>query len=359
MNNQDIALAQKLVRSIRSRSTRPVRLMEFCGGHTVAILKNGLRQLLPDTVELFSGPGCPVCVTPASEINKIITLSRQAGVITATFGDLMRVPGSHASLQQSRAEGHDIRVVYSALEALDLARQHSDKKVVMIGIGFETTAPTIAASVLQAQGEGLSNYCVLSLHKLTPPVMRSILEAGTARIQGIICPGHVSAIIGSKPYEFIPERYGVSCAVTGFEPLDILLGVDMLVKQIESGQPKVEIAYSRAVRFQGNSKAIELMEKVFEISTSKWRGIGPVPQSGLKLRPHFHDFDAEKIFEIPEVEAQEPVGCICGEILQGIKVPSDCSLFRRVCTPENPVGPCMVSAEGACSAYYLYGENHG
>jgi hydrogenase expression/formation protein HypD len=355
MSNQDIALVQKLVRSIRSHSTRPVRLMEFCGGHTVAILKNGLRQLLPDTVELFSGPGCPVCVTSVAEIDQIIALSRQPGVITATFGDLMRVPGSHASLQQSRAEGNNIRVVYSALEALDIARQNPNHKVVMIGIGFETTAPTIAASVLQARAEGISNYGVLSLHKLTPPVMRTILEAGTARIQGIICPGHVSAIIGSKPYEFIPEGYCVSCAVTGFEPLDILLGVDMLVKQIESGQPKVEIAYSRAVHFQGNGKALELMETVFEVSKADWRGIGPVPESGLKLRPLFGDFDAERIFELPVVEAQEPDGCICGAILQGIKRPSDCSLFRLVCTPENPVGPCMVSNEGACSAYYFYG----
>jgi len=359
MNNQDIALAQKLVHSICSHSTRPVRLMEFCGGHTVAILKNGLRQLLPDAVELFSGPGCPVCVTPASDIDKIIALSRQTGIIVATFGDLMRVPGSLGSLQQSRAEGNDIRVVYSALEALDLARQYPDQKVVMIGIGFETTAPTIAASVLQAQRESLFNYAVLSMHKLTPPVIRTILEAGTASIQGIICPGHVSAIIGSKPYEFIPKCYGVSCAVTGFEPLDILLGVDMLVKQIESRQPRVETAYSRAVRLEGNSKALELMDKVFEVSSSEWRGIGSVAKSGLTLKQQYSDFDAEKIFELPLVESCQVPGCICGEILQGIKRPSECSLFRRICTPEDPVGPCMVSAEGACSAYYFYGENHG
>ncbi len=236
---------------------------------------------------MFSGPGCPVCVTATGDIDKIIALSRQPGVITATFGDLMRVPGSNSSLQQSRAEGNDIRIVYSALEALDMARQNPERKVVMVGIGFETTAPTIAASVLQAQEERLNNYLVFSFHKLTPPVMKAILDAGETHINGIICPGHVSAIIGSRPYEFIPRNYGIACVVTGFEPLDILLGVDMLVKQIESDQPKVEIAYRRAVRPEGNLKALELMAQVFDTSAATWRGIGAVPDSGLKLKPEF------------------------------------------------------------------------
>jgi hydrogenase expression/formation protein HypD len=356
INKSESLTARRLIQDIRSVSTRRVRFMEFCGGHTVAILKHGLRQLLPDNVRLFSGPGCPVCVTAAGDIDKIILLSRQPGLITATFGDLMRVPGSSGSLQQSRAEGNDIRIVYSALEALDIARQCPERKVAMVGNGFETTAPTIAASILQAKEEGLRNYLVLSLHKLTPPVMKAILDAGETRIDGIICPGHVSTIIGSSPYEFIPRDYRIACAITGFEPADILLGVDMLVKQIESRQPRVEIAYRRAVRPEGNPKALELMGQVFDISEATWRGIGPVPGSGLKLRPEFEDFDAGKLIDLQGTEAGEPAGCCCGEILRGIKTPSDCPLFRTACTPEHPVGPCMVSAEGACSAYNLYSD---
>jgi hydrogenase expression/formation protein HypD len=359
IKTDETRLAQKLIQSIRRNSTQPIRLMEFCGGHTVAILKHGLRQLLPSHVKLFSGPGCPVCVTATGDIDKIIALSQQSDVITATFGDLMRVPGSNSSLQQSRAEGNDIRIVYSALEALDIARQNPSRKVVMVGIGFETTAPTIAASVLQAQQEHLSNYLIFSLHKLTPPVMKAILEAGETRINGIICPGHVSTIIGSRPYEFIPHDFGITCVITGFEQLDILLGVDMLVKQVESGQPKVEIAYRRAVRPEGNLKALELMAQVFDTSAATWRGIGSVPGSGLKIRQEFSSFDVEKALVLPQINVGEPTGCICGEILRGMKTPADCQLFRKACTPEHPIGPCMVSSEGACSAYYLYGEENG
>jgi len=333
--------------------------MEFCGGHTVAILKYGIRQLLPQTVQMFSGPGCPVCVTATRDIDKIIALSRQPGVTVAVFGDLMRVPGSSSSLQQLRAEGNDIRVVYSALEALQLAQQHSDRKIVMVGIGFETTAPTIAASLLQAKLQWSINYKVLSLHKLTPPVMKALLDSGETHIDGIVCPGHVSTIIGSQPYEFIPRAYHIGCVVTCFEPLDILLGVEMLVKQIETNQPKVEIAYRRAVRPEGNLKARELMERVFEIAPANWRGIGPLPASGLKLKPEFQDFAAEKVFDLPQLDSPEPGGCICGEILRGVKTPADCKLFQHACTPEHPVGPCMVSAEGACSAYHIYGGVSG
>jgi hydrogenase expression/formation protein HypD len=359
MKTNETELARVLLGDIRRHSTRPIRLMEFCGGHTVAILKYGLRQLLPESVCLSSGPGCPVCVTSAGDIDKILALSRHPGVITASFGDLLRVPGSTGSLQQSRAEGNDIRIVYSALEAVDIARQHPEKKVVMVGIGFETTAPTIAASVIQAQEEGLKNYMVLSLHKLTPPVIKAILDAGEANLDGIICPGHVSAITGSRIYDFIPRNYGISCVVSGFEAVDILLTVDLLVKQIESRQPRVEIAYRRAVRPEGNITALKLMDQVFEVTEASWRGMGIVPESGLKLNSGFIDFNAEKVFELPQMETREPEDCICGEILRGIKTPADCRLFNRVCTPEHPVGPCMVSGEGSCSAYYLYGELNG
>jgi hydrogenase expression/formation protein HypD len=350
------ALSARVIADIRRHSTHPVRLMEFCGGHTVAILKNGLRQLLPPTVELFSGPGCPVCVTATGDLDKMIALAKLPGVITASFGDLIRVPGSFSTLQQARAEGADVCIVYSALEALDLARQYPQKKVVMTGIGFETTAPTIAASILQAREEGLSNYLVFSQHKLTPPVVRAILEAGEAHIDGIICPGHVCAITGSQPFEFIAREYRIACAISGFEPLDILLAVDLLVRQIECGQPKVEIAYRRAVRPEGNVRAREILERVFAITPADWRGVGIVPASGLKLQPVFGAYDAEQAFTLPVQPSREPEGCLCGEILRGLKTPQDCRLFRQACTPEHPVGPCMVSAEGACAAYNLYGE---
>ncbi len=356
MKVDEALLAQKLTAHIKRISTRQVRLMEFCGGHTVAILKHGLRQLLPETVRLFSGPGCPVCVTATGDIDKIIAFSRQPGVITATFGDLMRVPGSYTTLQQSRAEGHDVRVVYSALEALDIARASPQCRVIMTGIGFETTAPTIAASLIQAREEGLSNYLVYSLHKRTPPVMRAILQAGEIHIDGIICPGHVSAITGSLPYESISRDFKVACVITGFEPLDILLGVDMLVRQVESGRPRVEIAYRRAVKPEGNPHALELMERVFETGPADWRGMGVIPDSGLKINTEFQEFDAEKAFELPAMEVREPAGCICAEILRGLETPRECALFGKVCTPEHPVGPCMVSAEGACAAYYVYGD---
>ncbi len=356
---RDSRLGKKLIESIRQSSEKPVRLMEVCGSHTVSIFKHGIRQLLPPTIKMLSGPGCPVCVTSVRDIDRAIALAGLPGIVVATFGDLIRVPGTESSLQQTRADGHDIRVVYSALEALDIARQNPARKVALVGIGFETTAPTIAASVLQAQQEGLKNYAVLSLHKLTPPAIKAILEAGETRLDGILCPGHVSVIIGSAPYEFIVREYGIGCAVAGFEPLDILLSISMLVKQAESGKPGVEIIYSRAVRPEGNVQALNLMQQVFEVCPADWRGIGTVPGSGLRLREVFAAFDAERVFEIPAVESRERPGCICGEILRGVKTPRDCKLFGKACTPTYPVGPCMVSSEGTCAAYYQYGDEHG
>jgi hydrogenase expression/formation protein HypD len=359
MKVDDTRAAQKLIERINRCSIRPIRLMEFCGGHTVAILRYGLRQLLQKNIIMSSGPGCPVCVTATRDIDKIIELSRKTGVITATFGDLMRVPGSFSSLQQSRAEGNDIRVVYSALEALDLARQFPDRQVVMVGIGFETTAPTIAVSVLQAQEEQLKNYRVLSLHKLTPPAITAILKAGETRIDGIICPGHVCAITGSQPFEFISSQYGLSGVVTGFELRDILLGISMLIEQIIEKKPEVKIAYRRAVQPGGNTKALELMNRVFSTASASWRGLGVIPESGLQIKSEFEYFDAEKVFNLSQIETHEPAGCSCGQILRGVKVPTECALFGTVCTPDHPTGPCMVSAEGACSAYYLYGGANG
>ena len=356
---RDAELGKRLIDSIHQSSTKPTRLMEFCGGHTVSIFRYGIRQLLPSTVEMLSGPGCPVCVTATQDIDRVIALSCLPDVIIATFGDLIRVPGSRSSLQQSRAEGNDIRVVYSALEALDIARENPELATILIGIGFETTAPTIAASILQAEQENLKNYHVLSLHKLTPPVIKAILESGETRLDGIICPGHVSTIIGSRPYEFLPTRFGIGGVISGFEPLDILQSINMLVKQMESRQLRVEIAYRRAVRPEGNQSALKLMAKVFDTGAATWRGIGSVPDSGLKLKEEYRNFDAVRVFDVHVQESQEPSGCLCGDILRGVKVPLDCGLFGTACTPAQPVGPCMVSSEGTCAAYYHYGEGHG
>jgi len=329
--------------------------MEFCGGHTVAIMRNGIRQLLPPTVRLLSGPGCPVCVTANTDIDTAIALAGLPDVMITTFGDMLKVPGSYSSLQKVRAEGADIKIVYSVQDALQIARATPMRKVVFIGIGFETTAPTIAAAVLQAKAEKIRNFYVHCLLKLCPPVMKALLDLGEIRLDGIICPGHVSAIIGSEPYGFIPKEYGVACVVSGFEPLDILLSVAMLVEQIEVGNPRVEIAYRRGVRPEGNARALQLIDTVFEVSEANWRGIGTVPASGLKFRKEFEEFDVSSQFTVSVPPVREAKGCLCGAILRGVKTPVDCALFRKVCTPESPVGPCMVSSEGACAAYYQYG----
>jgi hydrogenase expression/formation protein HypD len=356
---RDAEVGKRLVARIRQRSTRPARLMEFCGGHTVSIAKHGIRQLLPPTIEMLSGPGCPVCVTANADLDKAIAFTWLPDVIVATFGDMIKVPASRSSLQQAKAEGGDVRIVYSTQDALEIAQHNPSKSVVFIGIGFETTAPTVAASVLQAEQQGIDNYYVLSQHKLCPPVIKALLDSGEVKLNGIVCPGHVSAVIGSHPYNFIARDYGIACVVAGFEPLDILLCVDMLVAQIESGEPKVEIAYRRGVKPEGNKVALELMYKVFEVCDGNWRGIGVVPESGLRLREEYRHYDAEHAFQIVPGEPVEPKGCICGDILRGVKTPLECKLFRAVCNPEHPVGPCMVSSEGSCAAYYQYGEGYG
>ena len=329
--------------------------MEFCGGHTVAIFKYGIRQVLPKTIEMVSGPGCPICVTANADLDKAIALSCIPDVIITTFGDMMKVPGSRSSLQRVKAEGADVRVVYSTTDALEIAVGNTRKSVVFLGIGFETTAPTIAASILQAGERGIRNYYVLSQHKLCPPVIRAILDSGEVKLHGLICPGHVSVIIGSHPWEFIAREYGIPCVISGFEPLDILQSVDMLVAQVENGASRVEIAYRRGVQPGGNPQALRLMDQVFEPCPAEWRGIGEVPDSGLKLKKEYQQFDAELAFDIEPGPVFEPEGCICGEILRGVKSPVDCRLFGKACTPEYPVGPCMVSSEGSCSAHYLYG----
>lgn len=352
-------LGKRLIDRIYRRSTKSIRLMEFCGGHTVTIFKHGIRQLLPPTIEMLSGPGCPVCVTANADLDKAIALAHLPDVIITTFGDMLKVPGSYSSLQQAKAEGDDIRIVYSPQDALNIARSNPLKSIIFIGIGFETTAPAIAASILEAVQEGIGNYYVLSLHKLCPPVMKALLDSNEVKLDGIVCPGHVSAIIGSRPYYFIPRDYSIACVISGFEPLDVLLCIDMLVAQIENGEPKVEIAYRRGVRAEGNQPALEVMGLVFEPCEASWRGIGAIPQSGLTLRNKYRHFDAEHAFQVDLKPPREPKGCLCGDILRGVKTPPDCKLFRQACTPQHPVGPCMVSSEGSCSTYYNYGEVYG
>lgn len=352
---RDPQLARKLLADIRARSTRPVCLMEFCGGHTHAIFRHGLRRLLPPTVTLRSGPGCPVCVTADADLDRAIAMATLPDVILTTFGDMLKVPGSNGSLQTAKAEGADVRMVYSTLDALQIARENPNRKIIFLGIGFETTAPTVATAILQAQAEGLDNFFVFSLHKLTPPATRAILDAGEIRLAGIIGPGHVTTIIGSAAWEFLPQDYGIPCAIAGFEPLDILRSVAALVEMAENGQPAVANAYSRSVRPEGNRTALDTMYRVFEIGDAEWRGLGHVPASGLILRAEYARFDAAQAFEVEVAPPRPHAGCRCGEIIRGVLDPPQCPLFAKSCTPTRPIGPCMVSAEGACAAWYQYG----
>ncbi len=351
---RDPQLAAALLDGIRRRSTRQIRIMEFCGTHTVSIFKHGIRQLLPPTIEMLSGPGCPICVTANADLDWAIALASDPERIVTTFGDMLRVPGTRSSLENARATGSDVRIVYSTLDAVQIARDNPDRPVVFLGVGFETTAPTVALSILQAREEGLSNYSVLSLHKLTPPATKAILDSGESRLDGIIGPGHVTTVIGSQAWEFLPRQYGVSCVIAGFEPLDVLRGIRTLVERIENGEPQVDNCYGRSVRGEGNQVALEYMNAVFEECAAPWRGIGEIPASGLRLKAEFRPFDARQRFQVDAGPSEEPAGCRCGDVIRGVATPPDCPLYRAVCTPHHPVGPCMVSSEGTCAAYYLY-----
>lgn len=351
---RDPAITRKIIEQITTVSKQPLRLMEVCGTHTMSIFKSGIRELLPKTIALLSGPGCPVCVTAQNEIDAFIALSRLDDVIVTSFGDLMRVPGTDSSLQLERAGGQDIRIVYSTFDALDIAQKNPDKSIVFLGIGFETTAPTIAASILAAKQMHLNNYSVFCAHKLVPPALTALGQAKRINIDGFMLPGHVSVIIGTKAYQPFFEQFQVPCVVAGFEPVDILLAILMLVEQIEAGKPQLANAYQRAVAFDGNLKAQKILQDVFETADVNWRGIGTIPQSGLKIRKEFAAFDAQVKFNLPLFETKDPKGCACGEILTGLKTPPECPLYKKACTPMEPIGPCMVSSEGTCAAYYRY-----
>lgn len=344
----------KVVQAIKSISSKPVTLMEVCGGHTMALYKYGIPSLLPDTVNLVSGPGCPVCVTDKKFIDHVVALSRLDEVVITTFGDLIRVPGSSSSLETEKTHGADIRIVYSPLEALSIAKEKNDKRVVFPGIGFETTAPTTAAAVLEAQRENIDNFYVLSSHKIMPPAMSALIHEGV-KINGYLCPGHVSVVTGTSIYYPIVKQFQKGCVISGFEPLDILLSIYMLVKQFEADEPAVEIEYKRAVKPEGNINALSIIEQVYQPGDAWWRGLGIIPQSGLDLREAYAEYDACKQIEVDIEETKETKGCICGEILKGLKCALDCPLFKKVCTPASPIGACMVSSEGACAALYRYG----
>ena len=352
---RDPDAARAVARAIRERSTRPVRLMEFCGGHTHAILRFGIPSLLPDTVDLRSGPGCPVCVTSAPDLDHAIALAGVPDVILTTFGDMIRVPGSRTSLAEAKASGADVRVVYSPLDALQVARENPDRPVVFLGVGFETTAPMVASAVETAEGEGQDNFTVYSTHKLTPPATLAILDTGEVALDGVIGPGHVTTIIGSNAWRFLPDDHGLGCAIAGFEPLDLLRAILALVTMIEQGRPDVDNTYARSVKPGGNVRAQQVIERVFRASKAEWRGFGRIPASGLRLAERYARFDAARAFPVELPPSREPPGCRCGDVLRGELLPPECPLFAKACTPQRPIGPCMVSAEGACAAYYQYG----
>jgi hydrogenase expression/formation protein HypD len=332
-------------------------LMEVCGTHTMAIWRHGVRPLLPPKVRLVSGPGCPVCVTSPAEVDAAIQIARRPDAIVVTFGDMIRVPGSTSSLERERAEGADVRVVYSPLGALEIAKANPGKRVVFLAVGFETTAPLTASLVLQAGREGIRNLLIFCAHKVIPPAMEALLADDGVKIDGFLCPGHVSAVIGAQAYEFIPRRFGKPCVVAGFEPADILLSIKMLLQQIIESRCAVEIEYARCVQREGNPKARRCMEVVFQPADPEWRGLGKIPGSGLALRPGLSPFDAVTQLGVRMQSVPEPRGCSCGAVLRGVIAPTKCPLFAKACTPEAPVGPCMVSSEGTCAAFYKYGHS--
>lgn len=357
---KDPELARGLIQSIQAlgdalaKQGRSVTLMEVCGTHTVSIARNGLRSLMPENVRLASGPGCPVCVTSNHDIDRVIAIAKVPNVIITTFGDMTRVPGSTSSLLAEQAKGVDVRIVYSPLDALTIARQNPEREVVFVGVGFETTTPLVAMAVKRAAQEGLQNFTVIGAHKNMPGALESIVNDPQLQVDALILPGHVSTIIGSKPYEFLAQRYGIPGVITGFEPNDMLQGIAMLLRQLAEGRANIEIAYARGVMPEGNPTALAAIDEVFETVPANWRGIGQIDGSGYQIREEFAQFDAMRRFDVEVEPVREHAGCRCGDVLRGAITPADCPLFRKVCTPENPVGPCMVSSEGACSAYFRY-----
>jgi len=361
---RDPAAARVAVRRITElaqggRDGVPYAFMEVCGGHTHTIYRHGIEQLLPDTVELIHGPGCPVCVIPMGRVDDAISLAQQPGVIFTSFGDMMRVPGSTSSLLEAKARGADVRMVYSPLDALKIAQANPGKRVVFFAVGFETTAPSTAVTLLRARELGLENFSVFSNHVTIVPPLKSILDSPDLRLDGFLGPGHVSTVIGNRPYDFVPQLYGKPLVTAGFEPLDILQAVVMLLQQFADGRCEVENQYTRVVSDKGNPIALRILEQVFVLRPHfEWRGLGFIAQSALALNDDFAAYDAEKLFEVPGIRVADPKSCQCGEVLKGVIKPWECKVFGTACTPETPIGTCMVSSEGACAAYYTFGRLH-
>ncbi|KPL14996.1 hydrogenase assembly protein HupF [candidate division WOR_3 bacterium SM1_77] len=344
-------IASKLINAISKYAANRINLMEVCGTHTMVIAKSGIRSMLPENIIMLSGPGCPVCVTPQETIDYAIALSQEKKVIITTFGDMVRVPGTRGSL-----EAFSPRIVYSPLDALKVAHENPDKDIVFIGVGFETTSPTIAATVIAAREKKMGNFYVLPAFKMIPPALNFIAGSSKINVHGFILPGHVSTIIGSKPYKFLSDKYHLPGCITGFEPIDILQGILVLTKQVVEGTPTITIEYERVVKPEGNEKALELLNTVFGVCDARWRGIGLIPKSGLEFSRGFQQYDIRRKYDIKVSKSVEPKGCICGRVLLGLNMPFDCALFGKKCTPLTPVGPCMVSSEGSCAAYYKYGN---
>ena len=353
---RNLEATKKVLSEIENTVTKAWNIMEICGGQTHGLVKNGILDLLPVKVRMIHGPGCPVCVTPLNLIDKAIDLLEK-GVIVCSFGDMIRVPGSKKSLLETKANGGDLRILYSPLEAVNIAKQNPDKEVVFFAVGFETTAPANALSVLHAQKEGVKNYSILVSHVLVPPAMEAILDDEFSSIDAFLGAGHVCAIMGYREYFPLAKKYKIPIVITGFEPLDLVQGILFAVKQLEKGEHKVENQYSRIVKEEGNLAAIKVIRTVFETGDREWRGIGKIPKSGYQLRKEFENFDAEKKFKIGNIKVPENALCIAGDILKGIKKPNQCSQFGKTCTPVNPLGAPMVSSEGACAAYYHYSDN--
>ena len=351
---RDGSLARDLVKKIHSVSKKDLRLMEVCGTHTTAIFRHGIRSVLPQGITLLSGPGCPVCVTAQKDIDAFVEFARLKNVIVTTFGDLIKVPGSSSNLGKEKACGADVRIVYSVFDAINIARKNKDKEVVFCGVGFETTIPTIAAGILMGIEGKVDNFSVYSANKLTPPALAALMETDGVEIDGFILPGHVSVITGTNAYRNTFEKYDIPSVISGFEPIDILQAILLLIQQNEAEKPALENAYPRAVSDAGNVKAKQIMNQVFEVCNASWRGIGEIPSSGMELKKEYQKFDAAIKFGMDMPDVPEPKGCACGEILMGLKSPYECALYKKKCTPLNPVGPCMVSSEGSCAAFYRY-----
>jgi hydrogenase expression/formation protein HypD len=356
---RDKELVRDIARRLKQLGTEPATIMEVCGTHTMAAARFGLKELLPPPVKLVSGPGCPVCVTAQEDLDGFLALGEQTGIILASFGDMLRVPGTCISLEKLRAKGAAVKVVYSPLDAVDLAKQESGKHVVFFGVGFETTMPATAVAIQVAAAAQVDNFSVFCVHKTMPEALKALLSGGEVKVSGLLCPGHVTTIIGASAYDFIPRDFGIPCAVTGFEPLDLLLGIESILRQLSKGEAKVENVYTRAVPAAPNPRAQALLNEVFAPADAKWRGLGVIPGSGVTIREKYRHFDARSRFAeiLALVPPPPPTACRCGDILRGVMHPQECPLFDKVCSPSQPVGPCMVSSEGACTAVYRYGRD--